>query len=155
MSAGSAHLTYSKGDAFNLEVVNFGDPYGKVALSRLALTGKIKWQGSHPIVGGAQKVLFTADGEYLVTPLHPTFTEVLNQTAAEGFDKWVMGKPQSILGKRFVPFGLAEAEVFSEFDLIYPYGDLLFWGARNVDGRAFDNGGNRPTNLQIPLIRST
>jgi len=30
---------------------------------------------------------------------------------------------------------------------------MLFWGARNVDGRGFDNEVNRPTNLQIPLIR--
>jgi hypothetical protein len=29
----------------------------------------------------------------------------------------------------------------------------LFWGARNIDGRGFDTEQNRPTNLQIPLIR--
>src|ERR1700674_4283224 len=31
-------------------------------------------------------------------------------------------------------------------------GDLLFWGARNIDGRGFDTEQNRPTNLQIPLV---
>ena len=35
----------------------------------------------------------------------------------------------------------------------YLKGDLLFWGARNIDGRGFDAEQNRPTNLQIPLIR--
>jgi hypothetical protein len=30
---------------------------------------------------------------------------------------------------------------------------LLFWGARNIDGRGFDTEQNRPTNLQIPLVR--
>jgi hypothetical protein len=39
------------------------------------------------------------------------------------------------------------------YDLIYIYADLLFWGARNVDGRGFDTEDNRPTNLQIPLRR--
>jgi len=29
----------------------------------------------------------------------------------------------------------------------------LFWGARNIDGRGFDSEPNRPTNLQIPLVR--
>jgi len=29
----------------------------------------------------------------------------------------------------------------------------LFWGARNIDGRGFDTEANRPTNLQIPLVR--
>jgi hypothetical protein len=40
-----------------------------------------------------------------------------------------------------------------EYDLVYLRGDLLFWGARNVDGRGFDTEQNRPTNLQIPLVR--
>jgi hypothetical protein len=30
---------------------------------------------------------------------------------------------------------------------------MMFWGARNVDGRGFDTDENCPTNLQIPLVR--
>src|SRR5216684_36973 len=40
-----------------------------------------------------------------------------------------------------------------DLELVYLRGDLLFWGARNIDGRGFDTEQNRPTNLQIPLIR--
>jgi hypothetical protein len=40
-----------------------------------------------------------------------------------------------------------------KYDLVYLRSDLLFWGARNIDGRGFDTEQNRPTNLQIPLIR--
>ena len=39
------------------------------------------------------------------------------------------------------------------YDLIYIYNDMLFNGSKNVDGRAFDKPENRPTNLQIPLVR--
>ena len=60
---------------------------------------------------------------------------------------------QSVMGKAFPPFGLAEGQTFAEYDLIYIYDDMLFWGARNVDGRGFDTEENRPTNLQIPLVR--
>jgi hypothetical protein len=28
------------------------------------------------------------------------------------------------------------------------------WGARNIGGRGFDAEQNRPTNLQIPLVRN-
>ena len=42
---------------------------------------------------------------------------------------------------------------FHEYDLVYLRGDLLFWGARNIDGRGFDTEQNRPTNLQIPMVR--
>jgi hypothetical protein len=31
---------------------------------------------------------------------------------------------------------------------------MLFWGARNVDGRGFDTEANRPTYLQIPLVHA-
>ena len=51
------------------------------------------------------------------------------------------------------PFGLAEGQVFKEYDLVYILNDMMFWGARNVDGRGFDTEENRPTNLQIPMVR--
>jgi hypothetical protein len=54
---------------------------------------------------------------------------------------------------RFAPFALKEGTNFMEYDLVYLKGDLLFWGARNIDGRGFDTEQTRPTNLQIPLIR--
>ena len=61
--------------------------------------------------------------------------------------------PQKIFGKSFPPFGVVEGRNFMEYDLVYLRGDMLFWGARNVDGRGFDTEANRPTNLQIPLVR--
>jgi len=64
-----------------------------------------------------------------------------------------VNKPQSIFGKSFAPFGLVEGKNFMEYDLIYLNRDMLFWGARNIDGRGFDKEENRPTNLQIPLVR--
>ena len=46
-----------------------------------------------------------------------------------------------------------EAVVRGIQDRIYMYNDMLFNGSKNVDGRAFDKPENRPTNLQIPLVR--
>jgi len=37
--------------------------------------------------------------------------------------------------------------------LIYILNDMMFWGAKHVDGRSFDKVENRPDNLQIPLVR--
>lgn len=144
---------YSPDDTFELVIVNSADAYGKVPLAKIALKGHIVWQGEHPIAAGAQKVKFSADAGYDVTPLAPGFVAVLNQVANKGFTPWEMNRTQSILGKAFAPFALAEGQTFAEYDLIYLYDDLLFWGARNVDGRGFDTEENRPTNLQIPLVR--
>ena len=144
---------YSADDTFELGIINYADAYGKIPLARMLIKGHIVWQGDHPIAAGAQKVNFIADTAYDVTPLAQGFADVLNQVASKGFNRWEVNGTQSILRKAFAPFGLAEGQTFAEYDLIYMHDDLLFWGARNVDGRGFDKEENRPTNLQIPLRR--
>jgi hypothetical protein len=144
---------YLPSDRFELEIVNSADPYGAVPLARLKIGGHMLWQGPHPIVPGAQKVDFVADEAYEVTPVAAGFADVLNKVASAGYAPWAVNAPQSIFGKTFVPFGLKEGTNFMEYDLVYLRGDLLFWGARNIDGRGFDTEQNRPTNLQIPLVR--
>lgn len=144
---------YLGNDRFELAIVNSADPYGKAPLARIYLRGHMRWQGDHPIAEGAQKVDFVADEGYEVTPLAQPFADVLNRVASSGYAKWAVNAPQKIFGKSFAPFGLVEGRNFMEYDLVYIRSDMLFWGARNVDGRGFDTEANRPTNLQIPLVR--
>jgi hypothetical protein len=141
------------GDQFELTIVNSVDPYGKTPLARIYIKGHMLWRGDHPIATGAQKVDFVADEAYDVTPLLQGFADFLNQIAAQDYAKWEVGDAQSVFGKTFAPFGLAAGTNFMEYDLVYLSRDMLFWGARNVDGRGFDAEQNRPTNLQIPLVR--
>jgi hypothetical protein len=141
-------------DRFELAVTNYADPFGKMPLAKMFIKGHIQWLGEHPIAVGAQKVDFAADEEYTVTPLLQGFADLLNQYS-KGFNEWTIGETQSIFKKAFAPFGLSEGQVFKEYDLIYVLNDMMFWGARNVDGRGFDMEETRPTNLQIPLIRKT
>jgi hypothetical protein len=144
---------YLGDNRFELTVVNSADPYAKVPLAKIFIRGHMAWRGPHPIADGAQKVDFVADEAYEVTPLVQGFADVLNKVAKNGYNPWVVNGTQSIFGKTFVPFGLAEGNNFMEFDLVYLSHGMLFWGARNIDGRGFDKEENRPTNLQIPLVR--
>ena len=144
---------YMDGDRFELNVVNSVDPNGAVPIARIAIRGHMIWRGPHSIAAGAQKVDFVADEEYEVTPLAQGFADLLNRVAGNGYRKWEVNDTQSVFGKAFAPFGLTEGKNFMEFDLVYLYHDMLFWGARNIDGRGFDTEQNRPTNLQIPMIR--
>src|SRR5712671_3259291 len=144
---------YLPSDRFELEIVNSADPYGAVPLARIKIGGHMLWRGPRPIAQGAQKVDFVADESYEVTPLAQGFADVLNKVASDGYDAWSVNAPQSVFGKSFAPFALKEGANFMEYDLVYLRGDLLFWGARNIDGRGFDTEQNRPTNLQISLIR--
>jgi len=144
---------YLPSDRFELEIVNSADPYGTVPLARIKIGGHMLWQGPHPIAPGAQKVDFVADETYEVTPLAQGFADILNKVASAGYAPWAVNSPQSIFAKTFAPFALKEGTNFMEYDLVYLRGDLLFWGARNIDGRGFETEQNRPTNLQIPLVR--
>jgi hypothetical protein len=139
-------------DIFELRVTSFADPFGKVALADFFIKGHTEWRGEHPIATGAQKVDFSADEAYSVTPMLQGFADVLNQYT-KGFSEWKVGESQSILKKAFPPFGLSEGQIFKEYDLIYLSGGMMFWGARNIDGTGFDTEENRPTNLQIPMVR--
>lgn len=150
----SRTFVYQRDDRFQLTVMNFADASGKVAIAKIEITGHMRWRGDHPVAPGAQKVDFLADEAYAVTSLLPSFADALDKIASAGYAKWEVGKPQSIFGKSFAPFGLVEGRNFMEYDLVYLAHGLLFWGARNVDGRGFDTEDNRPTNLQIPMERT-
>jgi len=144
---------YEKRDRFELMIVTFADPFARTPLCKILLKGHLFWRGLHPIAPGAEKVDFHADEAYEVTPLHVAFANLLNHVARDGYDVWGVAAMQSTFGKSFAPFGLEEGKNFVECDLLYLNRGMLFWGARHVDGRDFDSEENRPTNLQIPLVR--
>lgn len=146
-------FTYAEGDKFKLEVGNSADAYGKLPLVKIVIRGHIIWRGEHPIATDAQKVDFVADETYEVTPLLQGFCDAINQAPSNGIHKWEVNVAQDLKGKTFAPFGLMEAHIYTEYDLMYVFNNMLFWGARNVDGRNFDKEENRPTNLQIPLTK--
>ncbi len=147
------NFKYFEGDKFELDIINSADANGKIQLAKISIKGNIIWDGEHPIAPGAQKVHFIADELYEVTPLIQGFADAMNQLASAGFSKWKVNGTQSIFQKAFAPFGLKEGQIFGEYDLIYVINDMMFWGSRHVDGRGFDTPENRPTNLQISLMR--
>jgi len=147
------YFKYSEDGKFTLEMINSADAYGKVPIMKIVLKGHTVWQGEHPIATGAQKINYIADETYDITPLIQSFADAMNNAASQDFDKWEVNATQSILGKAFAPFGLSVGQIYGEFDLIYILNDMMFWGAKHVDGRSFDKVENRPDNLQIPMVR--
>lgn len=144
---------YTANDEFECIVVNYADANGKVPLVNITIKGHLQWQGPHPIADGAYKVDYVADIAYEVTPLHQGFADAVNQTPTEGLNQWELNVTQDVKGKAFLPFGLTEGEIYIDYDLIYIYNNQLYNGSKNVDGRPFDKPENRPTNLQIGLVR--
>ena len=146
-------FAFSPDDKFECTVINYADAGGKVPLVKIVIKGQNKWQGAHPVADGAFNVDYIADEAYEITPLNQGFAKAVNQAPAAGLNKWEVNVMQDIKAKAFPAFGLSEGQIYIDYDLIYIFSDLLFMGSRHVDGRAFDKPENRPTNLQIPLVR--
>jgi hypothetical protein len=144
---------YTADDRFELIFMNYADSNAKVPLVKFVIKGHLQWQGEHPIAEGAYKVDYVADEAYEVTPLLQAFADAINKIPGDGLNKWEVNVTQDLKGKAFPAFGLTEPEIYVDYDLVYIYNDMLFNGSKNVDGRAFNKPENRPTNLQIPLVR--
>jgi hypothetical protein len=151
----SRFFKYTGPDRFEGTVLNYADPNGKVPLVKIHIKGHNVWKGEHPVAEGAYNLDYVADGAYEVTPLHQGFVDVASRLAASGLNHWEIGVAQDVRAKAFSLFGLLEGQTYVDYDLIYIYQGMLFNGSKNVDGRAFDKPENRPTNLQVPLIRKT
>jgi len=144
---------YLPNDDFECTLINYLDANGKTPLVKFVIKGHLEWQGEHLIASGAQQVDYVADKAYEVTPLHAGWVDAVNRILTAGVNKFELSVPQDLKGKVFLPFGLTEAKIYVDYDLIYIYDNLLFNGSKNVDGRPFNKPANRPTNLQVPLVR--
>ena len=146
-------FSYSEGDRFRCVVINFADPNARVPLVKIDISGHLVWQGPHPIADGAFMVDYVADVAYEVTPLHSGVVDVFNHFPSAELKKWEVNGMQDVKGIAFTPFGLSGGAIYVDYDLIFIYNEMLFNGSKNVDGRPFDKPENRPTNLQLPLVR--
>jgi len=151
-STSGALVKYLPSDRFELEIVNSADPYGTVPLARIKIGGTCCGRAPSDR-SGAQKVDFVADETYEVNSLAQGFADILNKVASAGYAPWAVNSPQSIFAKTFAPFALKEGTNFMEYDLVYLRGDCCSGAPANIDRRGFETEQNRPTNLQIPLVR--
>jgi hypothetical protein len=144
---------YLPGDRFECTLVNYLDANGKTPLVKFVIKGHLQWRGEHPIASGAQQVDYVADEGYDITPLHGGWVDAVNRIPSNGISKWELNVSQDLKGKAFPPFGLTDAKTYVDYDLIYIFRDMLFNGSKHVDGRPFAKSADRPTNLQVPLVR--
>jgi len=150
----SRRFFYPEADRFELDFTNYADPYAEVPLVLMHIKGHVNFGQPHRIAQGAYDADYIADAGFSITPLNSGLVAALNAAPQPGgLRPWELNVAQDVLGKTVPAFGLKAGEYFTEYDLIFIHDNLLFNGSRNVDGRPFDKPANRPTNLQVPLIR--
>lgn len=151
-------FTFDGADNFTGLIKSYADPECKIPVTDFYFAGHLEWKGNHPVANGAEKVDYVLDREFSITPRAAQFADQLNQLppGACGSEKWEPGKTQSLLKKPCVLFNIKAGELVKDFDLVYLYGynNLLFMGAKHVNGQGFYEEKLRPTGgLQVPLVR--
>ena len=147
-------FTYNEDDSFTGVITMLVDDYGTVPLLRFEFSGGLRWGGPHPVAPGAFELDYVLDRGFGVTPLQDAATGMLNDGRPAALDPFETGVPQDILGRPFPLFDIAADQILVDHDLICFRNDLLFMGAKHVDGTPFDTPERRPHQLQIPLTRA-
>lgn len=146
---------YPGNDKFELTFTTYADANGKLPLTKMEIKGHIVFGNPHPLISGAYELDYFGSSSFVITPLHDGLVQALNQLPPPaGASPWQKDVSQEVKGKAVPAFGLEAGKDFNEYDLIFVHADHLYNGARNIDGRPFDKPENRPTNLQIPLVRA-
>ncbi|MFN6977228.1 MAG: hypothetical protein ACK4OP_03835 [Gemmobacter sp.] len=154
-------FTYDPDGGFTGRITLHADPGCAVPMAAFAFAGQTVWHGPNPAAPGAVSMDYVLNRALTVTPLAAPMAAMLNSLppglCADG--PLAVGETADLLGRPCPLLQRAEgAEFVVDHDLIWFHPaapDLLFMGAKHVDGTGFYTPEGRPTvGLQQPLQRS-
>lgn len=162
---GPAYLTrtfaYAADGGFEGRITLFADPACTVPMAAFAFAGHTRWHGPNPAAPGAVSMDYVLDRALTLTPLAPPMAETLNALPAGACADGPVapGETIDLLGRPCPLLQRAEgADFVTDHDLIWFHPstpDLLFMGAKHVDGSGFYTPEGRPSvGLQQPLQRT-
>lgn len=151
---------YDGKGGFSANITVYADDGCKVPAVSYDFAGEVKWHEANAAVPGAWSQDYVLNKKLELTILVDPMADQLNQLpdGACGSGKFVVGETRNILGKpcALLKFVNGSAYVI-DHDLLYVPADmpnLLFMGAKHVDGTGFYAPENRPkVGLQQPLIK--
>jgi len=135
----------------------YADSLCEVALFTVGFDGRTELAGFNPVADGALNTNFRLTNLYL-QPDNEGFLETLiGLDPACGAENWELGVEQEISETGCPQLGFAPIDLENltgENDMIYLRADHLYFGARLLDGSSPLTDEDRPTALQIPLVRA-
>lgn len=154
-------FTYDADGAFEANITVYADAACSMPAASYDFAGEVVWRDANPAAPGAWSQDYVLNRKLQLTVLAPPMVEQLNALpeGACGDGPFVQGEVRDILGKPCVLLKFVEGSAFVvDHDLLYvreDMPDMLFMGAKHVDGTGFYTPENRPqVGLQQPLIRA-
>ena len=153
-------FTYDAEGGFQANITVYADPACNVPAASYDLAGEIAWHDANPAAPGAWSQDYVLNRQLDLTILAEPMAAQLNQLpeGACGTGPFVVGERRDILGQPCMLLKFVEGSAFViDHDFLYVREDtpnMLFMGAKHVDGTGFYAPENRPqVGLQQPLIR--
>ena len=153
-------FTYDAEGGFQANITVFADAACAMPAASYDFAGQVVWHEANPAAAGAWSQDYVLDRKLQLNVLAPPMVDQLNQLpeGACGDGPFVAGEMRDVLGKPCVLLKFVEGSPFVvDHDFLYvreDMPDMLFMGAKHVDGTGFYAPENRPqVGLQQPLIR--
>lgn len=153
-------FTYGADGSFDANITVFGDSNCQMPMVSYDLAGEVIWQEANPAAKGAYSQDYLLNKKLALTVLAEPMAAQLNMLpeGACGEGPFEVGAVRDILGKPCALLKFVEGSAYViDHDLLYVREDtpnMLFMGAKHVDGTGFYAPENRPmVGLQQPLIK--
>ncbi|MEM8851802.1 MAG: hypothetical protein AAGE03_17435 [Pseudomonadota bacterium] len=153
-------FVYDAEDGFEANITVYADSACAVPAVSYDFAGRIVWHDPNPAAPGAWSQDYVLDRRLDLTVLAPPMADQLNALpdGACGDGPFVVGETRDILGKPCALLRFVDGNPYVvDHDLLHvrqDTPDMLFMGAKHVDGTGFYYAENRPVvGLQQPLIR--
>ena len=153
-------FTYDATGGFEANITVYVDPFCQVPAASYDFAGEIVWHDANPAAPGAWSQDYILNRKLQLTILAEPMVSQMNQLpeGACGTGPFVLGEVRDILGQPCMLLKFVEGSAFViDHDFLYVREDtpnMLFMGAKHVDGTGFYGPENRPqVGLQQPMIR--
>jgi hypothetical protein len=153
-------FTYDAEGGFKANITVYADPACSIPAATYDFEGEVVWHDANPAAPGAWSQDYVLNRRLELTILAEPMAAQLNQMpeGACGAGPFVTGEKRDILGQPCMLLKFVEGSAFViDHDFLYVREDtpnMLFMGAKHVDGTGFYAPENRPqVGLQQPMIR--
>lgn len=139
--------------AWSAVIVSYADPACTTPFLTLDITGPVIYGEAHPLAEGAVESDFVIE-TLALTPANEFAVDFLNSADAGtcGAEAWAVGVTQDVTETGCGLVGFAELPS-TDYDVTFVRDNYLFAGARPLEGGGFEEPEDRPTAIQVPLVR--
>jgi hypothetical protein len=154
-------FTFDGKGKFKGTIVIYADQFCEVPMNEFNFSGHTEIGEVNKAAPGARDITYILDESLSITPKSQMTLDMMAQLPPKacGDEPYRLNAAQNILKKSCVMLNnIGAGEVVKDHDLIYLHGkgryQMLFMGAKHVDGSGFYKPENRPkSGLQVPMVR--